>query len=86
MKETEYSNGGSVTPEMQAEFLSRYAHLEGIVGNDWYYTYDNVVPFNRIRGKGFKVTVVDGKAVQVTKMTSEEAKTMVACSKLKFGE
>ena len=79
MKENEYNNGGSVTPEMQATFLSKYAHLEGIVGNDKYYTYTET-------GKGFRVTFIDGKAVQVTKMSADEAKTMVACSKLKFGD
>lgn len=79
MKENEYNNGGSVTPEMQAVFLGKYAHLEGIVGDDKYYTYAET-------GKGFRVTFVDGKAVQVTKMSAEEAKTMVACSKLKFGD
>ena len=79
MKEVEYNNGGTVTPEMQAAFLSKYAHLEGIVGNDKYYSYTET-------GKGFRVTFVDGKAVQVTKMSAEEAKTMVACGNLKFGE
>ena len=79
MKEVEYNNGGTVTPEMQAAFLSKYAHLEGIVGNNKYYSYAET-------GKGFCVTFVGGKAVQITKMTAEEAKTMVACSNLKFGE
>lgn len=72
-------NNGCITPEKQAEFLSKYAHLEGIVGDDWYYTYDET-------GKGFRVTKLDGCVVQVSKMSAQEAKTMVACSKLKFGE
>ena len=81
MKEVTYNDGGSVTPEMQAEFLSRYAHLEGITddGITKYYSYPET-------GKGFKVTFFNGKAVQVTRMSIDEVKTMVACSKLKFGE
>ena len=89
MSQIEYNDGGAVTPEMQAKFLSRYAHFEGAVGDDRYYTYEPIAASKNIAGiagKGFKVTVVDGKAVQVTRMTAEEAKTMVACSKLKFGE
>lgn len=72
-------NNGCITPDKQAEFLSKYAHLEGIVGNDWYYTYEET-------GKGFRVTKIDGKTVQINKMSANEAKTMVACSKLKFNE
>ena len=72
-------NNGCITPEKQAEFLSKYAHLEGIVGDDWYYTYDET-------GKGFRVTKLNGSVVQISKMSAQEAKTMVACSKLKFGE
>ena len=72
-------NNGCITPEKQAEFLSKYAHLEGIVGDDWYYTYDET-------GKGFRVTKLDGHVVQISKMSAQEAKTMVACSKLKFGD
>ena len=78
MNNGEVTNG-YITPEKQASFLAKYAHLEGIVGDEYYYTYNET-------GKGFRVTKVDGKAVQITKMTAEEAKTMVACSKLKFGE
>ena len=79
MKEVTYSEGGSVTPEMQYEFLKRYAHFEGAVGDDKYYSYEET-------GKGFCVKFVNGKPVQVIKMSANEAKTMVACSKLKFGE
>lgn len=78
-KDVGYRDGGAVTPEMQASFLSKYAHFEGAVGNDKYYSYAET-------GKGFKVTTVDGKVVQITKMSAEEAKTIVTCSKLKFGE
>ena len=78
MRHGEISDG-CITPEKQAEFLSKYAHLEGIVGNDWYYTYEETV-------KGFRVTNIDGKTVQINKMSANEAKTMVACSKLKFNE
>ena len=79
MRETTYSEGGSVTPEMQYEFLKRYAHFEGTVGEDKYFTYVGM-------GKGFCVKFADGKPVQVIKMTEREAKTMVICDRLKFGE
>lgn len=88
-KDVGYRDGGAVTPEMQAAFLSKYAHFEGAVGNDKYYSYETPAPSKNIKsinGKAFKVTYVDGKVVQVTKMSAEEAKTIVACSKLKFGE
>ena len=89
MKEVTYSAGGYVTPEMQAEFLSRYAHLEVIVGDDQYYSYETPAPSKNIKGingKAFKVTYVNGKAIQVTKMTVDEARKIIECSKLKFGE
>ena len=89
MSQIEYNDGGVVTPEMQAKFLSRYAHLEGIVGDDRYYSYETPTPsknINGINGKAFKVTYVDGKAVQVTKMTIDDARKIIECSKLKFGE
>lgn len=73
---------GYVTPEAQAEFLTKHAHLEGIVpfdaldGNVKYYTYN---------GQGFKVICVDGKAIQINKMDADEVKRIVSCSKIKFG-
>jgi hypothetical protein len=78
MRSGEVDNG-CITLEKQAAFLAKYAHLEGIVGNDSYYTYAET-------GKGFRVTKLNGQVVQVSKMTADEAKTMVACSKLKFGD
>lgn len=76
------SDGGAVTPEMQYEWLKKYAHLEGIVGNSKYFVYNIATGLD----VGFQVIVVDGKPVQVMKMTKDEAKTIVACSKLKFGD
>lgn len=67
---------GCITPEAQAEFLSKHAHLEGIIGMVKYYTY---------RGQGFKVIHVAGKVAQVNKMSEAEVKRIVSCAKLKFG-
>ena len=73
---------GCLTPEAQAEFLSKHAHLEGIVpfdaldGNVKYYTYN---------GQGFKVICVDGKAIQINKIDADEVKRIVSCAKLDFG-
>ena len=67
---------GYVTPEKQAEFLKRHAHLETIINGVKYYTYN---------GGGFKVTHVGGQVAQVDKMDADEIKRIVSCSKLKFG-
>lgn len=92
-----------ITPEIQENFLKKYGHLEGIVGNDTYYTFDGLIPVQPASGPiifkysrfirtdkyeccGFKVTHVDGKAVQVSKMSSDSARAMVACANLVFGE
>ena len=82
-------DGGAITPEMQAEFLAKYAHLIGIVGNDKYYVYDTPALSKTIEwtlDKAFKVITIDGKAVQVVTMSKKEAETMVKCSNLKFGD
>lgn len=83
MRENVYNDGGVITPEMQATFLNKYAHLEGII-NDGPFTY-NYYSYPET-GKGFKVTLTDGKAVQVDKMSVNDVKTIVSCNKLKFGE
>ena len=75
---------GYITPEKQAEFLSKHGHLEGILGVDSdigclttkYYTYN---------GGGFKVIYVGGQVAQVDRMDADEIKRIVSCSKLKFG-
>lgn len=67
---------GYVTPERQAEFLAKNAHLEGIIGYVKYYTF---------RGQGFKVIHVAGKVAQINKISEDEVKRIVRCSKLKFG-
>lgn len=73
---------GAVTPEAQAEYLARHGHLEGIVrmtslnGVSKYYTYN---------GNGFRVMVIDDKVVHVNKMSEDEVKRVVSCSKIKFG-
>ena len=67
---------GYITPERQAEFLKRHGHLEGIIGNERYYTYN---------GGGFKVITVAGKVAQINKINPDEIKLIMSCSKLKFG-
>ena len=75
---------GYITPERQADFLSKHAHLEGILGVDSdigcmtskYYTYN---------GGGFKVIHINGKVAQVNRISEDEAKTIVSCARLKFG-
>lgn len=74
-----YDDGG-VTPDMQRQWLESHAHLEGITISDGvtnkYFTLGD---------DGFKVICYNGIAVQLIKFRAEEIKTMVACSKLKFG-
>lgn len=74
----EYVNG--ITPDDQSKWLESHAHLEGITKSDGvtneYFTLGD---------EGFKVICYDGVAVQLIKFKAEEIKTMVACSKLKFG-
>lgn len=67
---------GYITPERQADFLSKHAHLEGIIGMVKYYTF---------RGQGFKVIHVNGKVAQINKMSEAEIKKIISCAKLKFG-
>lgn len=70
------------TPEAQAEFLAKHAHLEGIVpmttlrGCSKYYTYN---------GAGFNVICVEDKAIQINKINPDEIKRIISCSKLRFG-
>lgn len=78
MKQVVYigKTNGYVTPERQAEFLKRHAHLEIIINDVKYYTYN---------GGGFKVTYVGGQVAQVDKMDADEIKRIVSCAKIKFG-
>lgn len=69
-------DNGYITPEAQAEFLTKHGHLEGIIGMVKYYTY---------RGQGYKVIHVAGKVAQVNKMNADEVKRIVSCAKIKFG-
>ena len=69
-------DNGYITPERQADFLSKHAHLEGIIGMVKYYTF---------RGQGFKVIHVNGKVAQINKMSEDEVKKIISCAKLKFG-
>ena len=67
---------GYITPEKQAEFLSKHAHLEGILGNISFFTYN---------GAGFKVIHVGGQVAQVDKINPDDIKLILRCSELKFG-
>ena len=67
---------GYITPERQAEFLKRHGHLEGIINDVKYYTYN---------GGGFKVIYVGGQVAQIDKINPDEIKLIISCSKLKFG-
>lgn len=67
---------GYITPERQAEFLSRHGHLEGIDGSVKYYTYN---------GGGFKVIHVGGQVAQVEKINPDDIKLILRCSEIKFG-
>jgi hypothetical protein len=89
------NHDGIITPEIQAEFLSKFAHLEGeTIGQAniivKYYTvqYDPALkPYPKNwKESGFKVIYYDGHPVQVERIGVEEAKTMAKCSKLKFGD
>ena len=67
---------GYVTPERQADYLSKHGHLEGIIGNVSIYTF---------RGAGFKVIHVGGQVAQIIRIPEADAKMLVKCSELKFG-
>lgn len=86
------NDNGAITPEMQGEFLKRYAHLEGVKCESGvtvkYYTYEypDGTPIPKGLGNcGFKVVEYNGKTVQVTKIGLDEAKTMAKCINIKFG-
>lgn len=82
---------GVVTPEMQHEYLKRWAHLEGEKIEPSgvsvkYFTVNDGVPIpKQLLDAGFKVICYNGKAVQVNRITKDEAKTMASCLKLSFG-
>lgn len=66
-----------VTPENQADFLSKYGHLEGIIGDSKYYTHNEAA---------YRVICVGGKAVQIIKMNKPEVMRILSCANLKFGD
>lgn len=75
----EYIDGG-ITPDEQRQWLERNAKLEGVTtGNGMTNKYFT------LGDNGFKVICYEGIAIQLIKFKAEEVKTMVACSKLKFG-
>lgn len=76
MREFYPQSNGCITPEMHAEFLSKNGHLEGIVDNVKYFTFN---------GYGFKVIYANRQAVQVNKIPAEDIKTILSCKNLKFG-
>ena len=77
MAEMIIKNNGYITPEQQADFLSKHGHLEAILKDGKLYTYN---------GCGFRVIIVQDKVVQIIKMSEYEVRTMASCSKVKFGD
>ena len=78
-----------ITPEMQAEFLDKYATLLGIVENDKYYVYEIEAPahgLEQMKDKAFRVTFINGKPVLVITLARDIAETIINCYKLKFGD
>lgn len=69
-----------VTPDMQRQWLESHAHLEGVTKSDGV-----INKYFTLGDEGYKVICYDGIAVQLIKFKAEEVRTMVACSKLKFG-
>lgn len=79
-------DGGAVTPEMQAQWLAKWAHLIGQVDGDKYYVYDSEPVANELKDVAFRVIFADGKPVQVMKMEKKAAETIVGNANLKFGD
>lgn len=67
---------GYITPDNQAEFLSKHAHLLGIVGNEKFYEYNNM---------GFKVITIGDCVAQVMKIPVDDARMIILCKGLNFG-
>ena len=86
-------NTSAVTPAMQGEFLKKYAHLEGestenVTLTLKYYTsttIDGAPVCHGLKDAGFKVIEYDGKAIQVIKIGSDEARLLGKNTKLQFG-
>ena len=66
-----------ITPEKQSDFLKKHGHLEGVVGCNHYYTS---------KEGGYRVIILDGKAVQIIRMSKPEVLRIVSCANLKFGD
>lgn len=89
----EKNQSSAITPEIQGEFLKKYAHLEGenvenVSLTIKYYTYtsiDGAPVCIGLRDAGFKVIEYDGKAIQVVKMGADEARLLGKNTKLQFG-
>lgn len=74
------NHDGVITPQAQAEHLKKNGHLEGESTNGI-----NVVKYYTMGDSGYRVLMYNGKAIQVTKMTAEEAALMAKTSMLRFG-
>ena len=89
-------NNASITPQVQANFLEKYAHCIGVTYDqnsslkEKFFVYNantsNNCPRNItcLDNVGFRVLYSNSEAVQVIKHTAEEIKTMAKCSNLNF--
>ena len=71
-----YDNG-AITPEAQYSFLKKYGHYIGEAMESRFSTFNSY---------GYRVYIVDGKPVQIFKLSTDEAETIVKCNKLKFNK
>ena len=82
----------SVTPEMHAKFLEKYAHCLGVVYDPpktekfFVYNIDSHEMSYGMENIGFKVIYNDDKAVQVIKYSADAVKRMAECAGIKFGD
>lgn len=89
-------DNASVTPQVQADFLEKFAHCIGVTNNtnspitEKYFVYNvnasysypqNITCLDNV---GFRVIYNNGEAVQVIKHTAEEIKIMAKCNNPNF--
>lgn len=89
-------DNASVTPQLQAEFLEKFAHCIGVTSDpnsiitEKYFMYNVNTSYGYPQNNtcldnvGFRVIYNNGEAVQVIKHTAEEIKIMAKCNNLDF--
>lgn len=79
MKITDFPcrENGYITPQAVGAYLIKHGHLEGIIDNRRYITYDGV---------GYQVISVADKIVQIIEMPISDCQRIGHCSNLKFGD